>query len=109
MVRAIRDAADPAAAAAALRHAFAAADEGRGARWLTSRGAGGDAPERHKRKSRAPRDRMMEGYARAEERNQAAREALEPLAEGERPAVVTVGAVLTGLIAISILSATSPG
>ncbi len=63
----------------------------------------GDAPERHKRKSRAPRDRMMEGYARAEERNQAAREALKPLAEGERPAVVTVGAFLTGLIAISIL------
>ncbi len=46
----------------------------------------------------------MEGYARAEERNQAAREALEPLGEGERPTVVTVGAVVTALVAISILA-----
>lgn len=45
----------------------------------------------------------MEGYARGEERNQAAREALEPLAEGERPLVVTIGAVLTGLVALSIV------
>jgi hypothetical protein len=46
---------------------------------------------------------MRAGYAKAEERNQAAREALVPLAEGERPAVVTVGAVLTGLVTLSIL------
>jgi hypothetical protein len=46
---------------------------------------------------------MERGYARAEERNQAAREALEPLAEGQRPRVVTVGAVLTALISASIL------
>jgi hypothetical protein len=45
---------------------------------------------------------MERGYARAEERNQEAREALEPLAEGERPLVVTIGAVVTALIAISI-------
>jgi hypothetical protein len=57
-----------------------------------------------KRKSRDARERMMEGYARAEERNQAAREALEPLGEGERPTVVTVGAVVTALVAISILA-----
>ena len=62
------------------------------------------AEERPKRKSRAQRDRMMEGYARAEERNQAARESLEPLAEGERPLVVTICAVLTGLLAISIVA-----
>ena len=47
---------------------------------------------------------MKRGYARAEERNQAARESLEPLAEGERPLVVTIGAVVAALIAISILA-----
>jgi hypothetical protein len=46
---------------------------------------------------------MMAGYAKAEERNQAAREALVPLADGERPTVVTIGAVLTGLVALSII------
>jgi hypothetical protein len=46
---------------------------------------------------------MTRGYARAEERNQEAREALEPLAEGERPTVVTIGAVLAGAVALSIL------
>jgi hypothetical protein len=47
---------------------------------------------------------MQRGYARAEERNQEVRESLEPLAEGERPLVVTIGAVLAGLIAVSILA-----
>lgn len=56
-----------------------------------------------KRKQRSPRERMIEGYAKAEVRNQEAREDLEPLAAGERPTVVTIGAVITGLIAISIL------
>jgi hypothetical protein len=46
---------------------------------------------------------MARGYAKAEERNREAREALEPLAEGERPTVVTIGAVISGLIAVSIL------
>jgi hypothetical protein len=46
---------------------------------------------------------MKAGYARAEVRNQEAREALEPLAAGERPTVVTVAAVLCALVAISIL------
>jgi hypothetical protein len=46
---------------------------------------------------------MERGYARAEERNQEVRENLEPLAEGERPLVVTMGAVVAALIAISIL------
>ena len=50
-----------------------------------------------------PHERMRRGYARAEQRNQAAREALEPLEDGERPTVVTVGAVLSALIAISIV------
>ncbi len=47
---------------------------------------------------------MKEGYAKAELRNQAAREALTPLAEGERPRVVTIGAVVAGLIAVSIVA-----
>jgi hypothetical protein len=50
-----------------------------------------------------PRARMERGYAKAEERNQEAREALEPLGEGERPLVVTIGAVVAALIAASIL------
>jgi hypothetical protein len=54
--------------------------------------------EKRKRK-----DRMRDGYAKAEVRNQEAREALEPLADGERPLVVTVGAVLSGLLALSIV------
>jgi len=47
---------------------------------------------------------MARGYAKAEPRNPAAREALEPLAEGERPTVVTVGAVVAALIALSIVA-----
>jgi hypothetical protein len=62
------------------------------------------ADEKVKRKQRGA-DRMSRGYARAEQRNQEAREALEPLAEGERPAVVTVGAVVAALIALSIVVA----
>ena len=63
--------------------------------------------ERQKRKERggtlSPKQRMEQGYARAEQRNQEAREALEPLAEGERPTVVTIGAVVSALIALSII------
>jgi len=47
---------------------------------------------------------MARGYAKAEQRNQEAREGLVPLAEGERPTVVTIGAVVAGLIAVSILA-----
>jgi hypothetical protein len=61
------------------------------------------AEERPKRKQRSPADRMAAGYAKAEERNQEAREALEPLAEGERPTVVTVGAIVAGLVLLSIV------
>jgi hypothetical protein len=60
-----------------------------------------------KRKQRGasptPRERMERGYARAEERNQEAREALEPLEEGERPLVVTIGAIIAALILASIV------
>ncbi len=57
----------------------------------------------------SPRERMTRGYAKAEERNRAAREALDPLHEGERPLVVTVGAVLSGLISASIVIAYAAG
>ena len=63
--------------------------------------------EKRKRKERGapatPRERMERGYARAEERNQEAREALAPLGEEERPLVVTIGAVVSALIALSIV------
>jgi hypothetical protein len=66
------------------------------------------AGEKRKRKERgagpSPRERMERGYARAEQRNVEARRALEPLAEGERPLVVTVGAVVSALIVASIVA-----
>jgi hypothetical protein len=72
----------------------------------TPRGAersGESAGAPRKRKQRSPRDRMAEGYAKAEVRNQEARAALQPLAEGERPPVVTIGAALCALVALSIV------
>ena len=66
---------------------------------------------RQKRKTRslerseratARREQMA---ARSEARNQAAREALEPLGEGERPTVVTVGAVISALLALAVIVA----
>jgi hypothetical protein len=65
------------------------------------------APRKRKRRGGAaatPRERMEQGYARAEQRNREVRERLEPLAEGERPLVVTIGAVVAGLVAVSILA-----
>jgi len=44
-------------------------------------------------------DAMSRGYAKAEIKNQKAREALEPLEEGERPLVVTVAAVFAFIVA----------
>lgn len=65
----------------------------------------GGQPRKRKQRgaSPTPRERMERGYAKAEERNQAAREALEPLEEGERPLVVTIGAVISALISISVV------
>lgn len=65
------------------------------------------APRKRKRRgaeATTPRERMERGYARAEQRNQEARESLAPLAEGERPLVVTIGAVLAGLVTLSIVA-----
>lgn len=55
--------------------------------------------ERQKRKARSA-ERRAEVAARYEQRNESARERLEPLREDERPAVVTVGAVVSALITL---------
>ena len=64
--------------------------------------------ERQKRKARSAerRERIAERY---EEKNVAAREAIEPLPPGERPTVVTVGAILSALVALSVLVAYAAG
>jgi hypothetical protein len=54
--------------------------------------------ERRKRKARGA-ERMQGGYARSAERDREAREALEPLREGERPLVVTIGAAISAAVA----------
>jgi hypothetical protein len=65
--------------------------------------------DRRKRKERAAErraeseQRLESLAARTEAKNEAAREALEPLPPDERPTVVTVGAVISGLIAISVV------
>jgi hypothetical protein len=65
--------------------------------------------ERRKRKERGlvreqeiaeRRERMAE---RTEAKNQAAREALEPLEPDDRPMVTTIGAVISALVAVSIV------
>lgn len=63
-------------------------------------------PRKRKRRGGdvSPRERMERGYARAEERNREVRESLPPLAEGERPLVVTIGAAVAALIAASIVA-----
>lgn len=60
--------------------------------------------KRKRRGGESARERMERGYEGAEQRNREAREALEPLAAGERPPVVTIGAVLAGLISLSIVA-----
>jgi hypothetical protein len=68
--------------------------------------------ERQKRKARGAArkaelvERMETGYAA---KNEAARERLEPLAEDERPLVVTIGAVIAGLIAAAVVIAYAAG
>ena len=65
--------------------------------------------QRAKRKQRGAerREQIAERRARMSERteakNRAAREALEPLGEEERPTVVTVGAVISAVVAVSIM------
>jgi hypothetical protein len=65
--------------------------------------------DRQKRKQRSAERReetarkRAQMAARSEARNQAARDALEPLEAGERPTVVTIGAVVAALIAVSAI------
>jgi hypothetical protein len=63
---------------------------------------------RQKRKTRSS-ERRAEVAARYEERNRVAREALEPLAPAERPVVITIGAVISGALAVSGLVAYALG
>jgi hypothetical protein len=64
---------------------------------------------RQKRKQRSAERRAeterkrAEMAARREARNQAVRDELEPLEEGERPTVVTIGAMVSALIAVSAI------
>ena len=65
--------------------------------------------ERQRRKERSlereaeQEARLAALSERTEAKNAAVREELEPLEEGERPTVVTVGAVVSGLIALSVV------
>jgi hypothetical protein len=48
-------------------------------------------------------DSMERGYTRAREKDEAARAALEPLGQGERPMAVTVGAVVAAVLCLANL------
>lgn len=64
--------------------------------------------ERRQRKMRAA-ERQAAMAERSEARNQEARQALEPLPEGERPRVVTIGAIVSVFIVLSIVVAYATG
>ena len=66
-------------------------------------------PPRKRKQRGGDEHPMARGYAKAEQRNQEAREALQPLEEGERPLVVTIGAVVSGLVALSIVALYAAG
>ncbi len=103
VVRAIRDAADPEAAAARCRLPRTRAEDAEVADRERKRAARRKRKERgvHRQQDLAERREQM--AAEAEEKNQAAREALEPLEEDERPLVVTIGAVISALVCLSIV------
>jgi hypothetical protein len=56
-----------------------------------------------------PRDRMRERYARSEARNEEIRQSLEPIEPGERPGVVTAGAIIALVLAIANVALTFSG
>lgn len=61
----------------------------------------GEAPKPEDGK---PEEDPIAGYrGRTEERNRQARDQLEPLTEGQRPRVVTIGAACSALLALSIV------
>ncbi len=53
----------------------------------------------------AAEDSPARGYSRSRRRDEEARAALKPLAEGERPGAVTVGAVAAGVLSLANLVA----
>jgi uncharacterized membrane protein YdbT with pleckstrin-like domain len=62
-----------------------------------------------KRKQRASENNGLAAAAarraaESERRNQEARERLEPLAPGERPTVVTIGAVISAVLSLSVIA-----
>ncbi len=71
--------------------------------------------ERRKRKQRSGLSReelearRLEREARTEAKNQAVRDELEPLAKGERPTVVTVAAIVSAALAITVVIAYALG
>ena len=56
-----------------------------------------------------PSEPAPRGYERSRAKTEAARAALEPLAPGERPTAVTVGAIVAGLLAAANLIAVVAG
>lgn len=65
---------------------------------------------RKRRRSAAGGDDFTERYrARTQERNEAARAQLEPLAPGERPLAVTIGAVVAAVSAVANFALTAAG
>jgi hypothetical protein len=64
----------------------------------------GDSPARNGEPAAAPR-----GYGRTRAKEEAARAALKPLAPGERPTAVTVGAIVAALLAAANLIAVVAG
>lgn len=60
--------------------------------------------ERQKRKARGL-ERRAQMSERTEAKNQATREKLEPLEKDERPTVVTIAAIIAGLIALAVVVA----
>jgi hypothetical protein len=60
---------------------------------------------KERRRTRRSAPDIRRGYARSRERDEAARAALEPLAEGERPTAVTVGAIAAACLSVANLAA----
>lgn len=66
-------------------------------------------PERRKRKQGHGGATVMSRADRTEAKNAAARAALVPLEEGERPGIVTVAAIVAGLLALGNVIAYAAG
>ncbi len=89
------------------------AQAGRAAQAQAARRRAPGGRERRRTRRRGPRRRPLRtspprpprGVSKSEIRNERAREALEPLAEGERPLVITLGALLSAAIALVTVGA----